>query len=288
MARVSDGEESSSSCLSSTSISNHFRAPLSGPCRMIENKTNDGEKRGQQTRSEPPIDTGETIQETRTANSSIPLTLSKEKKKKSSKTKSRLDQMESKLDRLFDLMVNKNNATDVNNTVISPGLSETRSDKVTESKDSKSKKRDVISRRSKGNDYFYHDSDSDSDCLSILPGQDERIDSSEPEEDMPVLTLEQGINVNVDKSTKGPGLFSIFGTDATTRKDTVNEPGIRLDQSQRDVINHSWRCSTPSNLTAFSEENIELFPTSSFNGYKYSAIYSTSIRYTYAGSCVSG
>jgi len=33
-----------------------------------------------------------------------------------------------------------------------------------------------------------------------------------------------------------------------------------LDESQKEVIDSGYRCHTPNDFTAFSEENIDLFP----------------------------
>lgn len=54
-------------------------------------------------------------------------------------------------------------------------------------------------------------------------------------------------------------LFDIFGDDATVKK-PVKKQGIILDASQKEVLDSTLHCSTPSYLTAFSEENFELFP----------------------------
>jgi len=54
-------------------------------------------------------------------------------------------------------------------------------------------------------------------------------------------------------------LFDIFGEDATIKKQS-RKVGIVLDESQKQVIDSGYRCQTPNDLTAFSEENIDLFP----------------------------
>ena len=52
-------------------------------------------------------------------------------------------------------------------------------------------------------------------------------------------------------------LFEMFGEDAMKRTD---KEGIVLDKSQIEVIESSLRCNEPNFLTAFSEENVDLFP----------------------------
>lgn len=54
-------------------------------------------------------------------------------------------------------------------------------------------------------------------------------------------------------------LFSIFGEDATVKKDD-KKVGISLDKSQIDVIENSWHHKNPSSLSTTFEENFDLFP----------------------------
>ncbi|XP_053399726.1 uncharacterized protein LOC128557097 [Mercenaria mercenaria] len=54
-------------------------------------------------------------------------------------------------------------------------------------------------------------------------------------------------------------LYEIFGDDATNKK-TVKKDGICVDLSQKEVLEDSYHCKTPRHLTAFSEENYNLFP----------------------------
>ena len=54
-------------------------------------------------------------------------------------------------------------------------------------------------------------------------------------------------------------LYDIFGDDAVVKK-TVKKSGISIDKSQKEVLDTSYRTSEPNFLTAFSEDNFELFP----------------------------
>ena len=65
-------------------------------------------------------------------------------------------------------------------------------------------------------------------------------------------------NKNLSASTR-KCLYDIFGEDAGVKK-TVKKVGIVIDQSQKDVLETSYRTSEPNFLTAFSEDNFDLFP----------------------------
>lgn len=56
-------------------------------------------------------------------------------------------------------------------------------------------------------------------------------------------------------------LYDIFGDDAVVKK-SVKKSGITIDQSQKDVLESSYRTKEPNFLTAFSEDNFDLFPVS--------------------------
>ena len=65
-------------------------------------------------------------------------------------------------------------------------------------------------------------------------------------------------NKNLSESTK-KCLYDIFGDDAVVKK-TVKNSGIAIDQSQKQVLETSYRTREPNFLTAFSEDNFDLFP----------------------------
>ena len=74
--------------------------------------------------------------------------------------------------------------------------------------------------------------------------------------------LENKFNKKFDDfNSKLDRLFTLFGDNrresspSNTRKDDVSG-----DESQRDVLNNGYRTSTPSFLTAFNENLVELFP----------------------------
>ena len=65
-------------------------------------------------------------------------------------------------------------------------------------------------------------------------------------------------NENLSESTK-KCLYDIFGDDAVVKK-TVKKSGIAIDQSQKEVLKTSYRTREPNFLSAFSEDNFDLFP----------------------------
>ena len=86
------------------------------------------------------------------------------------------------------------------------------------------------------------------DDILSLHDKDDKIDS------------ESGSDMceNISESTR-KYLIDIFGEDAKVTSDK-KQIGISIDSSQRDVLNNGYRTSTPSFLTAFSENLVELFP----------------------------
>ena len=54
-------------------------------------------------------------------------------------------------------------------------------------------------------------------------------------------------------------LYDMFQEDAVVKKVDKKE-GLVLDKSKVEVLNNSYRCKEPNFLTAFSEENLNLFP----------------------------
>ena len=67
-------------------------------------------------------------------------------------------------------------------------------------------------------------------------------------------------NNNVAESvSESRCLYDMFGEDAIVKK-TEQKHGISLDKSQVQVLENSYRCKQPNFLTAFSEENNDLFP----------------------------
>lgn len=100
------------------------------------------------------------------------------------------------------------------------------------------------------------DSDSDErDILSLSPGEES---DSELDDNNNVTKTAAKETGELSEKTK-KCLFDIFGEDAIVKKE-VKKVGISIDQSQVEVLNNSFRCSEPNFLTAFSEENVDLFP----------------------------
>ena len=64
---------------------------------------------------------------------------------------------------------------------------------------------------------------------------------------------------NLSENTK-ECLFDIFGEDAVVSKKPTQKIGIAIDQSQKEVLQNSYRTKEPNFLTAFSEDNYDLFP----------------------------
>ena len=64
---------------------------------------------------------------------------------------------------------------------------------------------------------------------------------------------------NLSEDTK-KCLFDIFGEDAVVSKKPTQKIGIAIDQSQKEVLQNSYRTKEPNFLTAFSEDNYDLFP----------------------------
>ncbi|XP_045199594.2 uncharacterized protein LOC123553913 [Mercenaria mercenaria] len=54
-------------------------------------------------------------------------------------------------------------------------------------------------------------------------------------------------------------LLEIFGEDACIKK-SETKSGINIETSQREVLEQSYRSSSPNNVTAYAEENKDLFP----------------------------
>ena len=106
------------------------------------------------------------------------------------------------------------------------------------SEDETSKHDDVLSLSASGK---FSDSDNDS-----VQSQKDENNNELPE------------NQNLSETTK-KCLYEIFGDDAGVKK-TVKKVGISIDQSQKDVLGTSYRTSAPNFLSAFSEENFDLFP----------------------------
>ncbi|XP_060608632.1 uncharacterized protein LOC132760631 [Ruditapes philippinarum] len=66
---------------------------------------------------------------------------------------------------------------------------------------------------------------------------------------------------NLSEHTK-LGLYEIFGEDAKVLSEK-EDVGITLDQSQKDVLYNSYRCSTPLFLTSYNENVLDMFPVKS-------------------------
>ena len=90
------------------------------------------------------------------------------------------------------------------------------------------------------------------DSVSIRVGATERAGLNESDEDT------KSVDENLSEKTK-KCLFDLFGDDAITKKSDTKK-GIKLDDSQKQVLLGSWRAENPNSITAFAEENKELFP----------------------------
>lgn len=99
--------------------------------------------------------------------------------------------------------------------------------------------------------------------------------TNSPKHDMDVLSLlamdndfqDGDIDDIESKDDNEPGnakkcLFEMFGDDATVKK-PVEKKGLMLDEAQVQVIENSFRCKEPNFLTAFSEENNDIFSVDS-------------------------
>jgi len=103
--------------------------------------------------------------------------------------------------------------------------------------------------RRKRDKFVTIDSGSESDVLSLF-GSASNLGS---EDDKPNSDSE-----NISSQKKLP-LFNVFGADATVKK-TKKQEGMSLDQSQKEVLESSYRCKVPGSVTAFSEDTIDMFP----------------------------
>ena len=98
------------------------------------------------------------------------------------------------------------------------------------------------------------------DQISLQPGQQERrevLNVSECDSDS---DKNQTKSENLSAETK-KGLLDLFGEDAVLKKSDT-KVGIEIDQSQKDVLDLHYRSTTPNDVTAFSEDHIDLFPVS--------------------------
>ncbi|XP_060593387.1 uncharacterized protein LOC132747877 [Ruditapes philippinarum] len=116
---------------------------------------------------------------------------------------------------------------------------------------------------SKGNrDKFLFDSsedDSDSDMLSIFAGG--QISPAHENNDSAMLDKNNNREENVENLSENTRkcLFEMFGEDAVVKK-VEQKKGLTLDKSQIEVIDSGYRCKQPNFLSAFAEENFDLFP----------------------------
>lgn len=102
---------------------------------------------------------------------------------------------------------------------------------------------------------IYSDSDSDSeeDVISIRASG--RISESDSHSDAePQFADAEGTSGAVKR-----GLLETFGDDAVLKKPVVKS-GLAIDSAQKEVLKNSYRTDSPNSLTAFSEENADLFP----------------------------
>ncbi|XP_052285233.1 uncharacterized protein LOC127881406 [Dreissena polymorpha] len=87
------------------------------------------------------------------------------------------------------------------------------------------------------------------DVLSIHPASSEHFSLSDSEEE------DTEHSASVRRCLK-----DIFGEDACLKKDAQKPTGICLENSQKEILEQSYRSKTPNNVTAFSEECKDLFP----------------------------
>jgi len=121
----------------------------------------------------------------------------------------------------------------------------------------RSRRRHVSSQREKRSKFpLSIDSESENetndDVLSLLE-TGSIFDKSSGDEESQNSDVE-----NISNKTK-KCLFEIFGEDATVKK-TKKQEGICLDSSQIEVLENSFRSKTPNSVTAFAEDNYDLFP----------------------------
>ena len=61
-----------------------------------------------------------------------------------------------------------------------------------------------------------------------------------------------------DKPSDNNVLSDLFGADSGLKQ--TSDTGIRLDQSQIDILSNSWRCNDPEKLSAYKDEYKSVFP----------------------------
>ncbi|KAH3726988.1 hypothetical protein DPMN_052912 [Dreissena polymorpha] len=87
------------------------------------------------------------------------------------------------------------------------------------------------------------------DVLSIHPASSEHFSLSDSEEE------DSEHSASVRRCLK-----DIFGEDACLKKDPQKLTGICLENSQKEILEQSYRSKSPNSVTAFSEECKDLFP----------------------------
>ncbi|ESO93209.1 hypothetical protein LOTGIDRAFT_161762 [Lottia gigantea] len=116
------------------------------------------------------------------------------------------------------------------------------------------------SGRSKHDRSMFSQSEDEDDLVPLLTGKGDTLSLSE--DDMPVLEPQKQATTSVVKPDEDVecGLFSLFGDDARAKNCTGSTGGLKLDKSQREVLDLSWRSPNPTSIPAFTEENLDLFP----------------------------
>ena len=95
------------------------------------------------------------------------------------------------------------------------------------------------------------------DLISLQPGQQERrevLNSDYDSDSDKNHTKSEHLSAETKKC-----LIDLFGEDAVLKKSDT-KVGIEIDQSQKDVLDLHYRSKTPNDVTAFSEDHIDLFP----------------------------
>lgn len=87
------------------------------------------------------------------------------------------------------------------------------------------------------------------DRISLHVGRKETLPIYSDDDDL--QSIDDNISIS-DKTKKC--LFELFGNDAVTKKSDKKQ-GIKLDDSQKEVLLGSWRAENPNIVTAFAEEN---------------------------------
>ena len=130
--------------------------------------------------------------------------------------------------------------------------------------------RRTLPQQSSAEELHYTEDDFDlEDVISLQTGQAEAKELDlESQSNLSEHVQEQGqiddrsvkykLSENSSEETQQV-LLDMFGDDACVKKSSSGE-GVLLDKAQRDILNESWRISTPSRLTAYRDSYKNSFP----------------------------